>query len=91
MTLVELPRRARPRVFVEPPVDLGRRVKRALRAVGELPDELADLPGLVTFAAALIDLADALEPDCDLEPEADDEILSIDDLPLFAAAVRRPP
>jgi hypothetical protein len=90
VTLLELPRRARPRVFIEPPADLERRVKRALRALGELPDELADLPGLETFAAALIGLADALEPDPDLE-DADDEILTVDDLPLFAAARARPP
>jgi len=91
VTLIQLPsRRARPRVFVEPPADLERRVRRALRALGELPEGL-DLPGLPELGAALVDLADGLEPDPDLEPDADDEILTVDDLPLFAAARARPP
>ena len=86
MTLIELPRRAAPRLFVEPPPDLERRVKRALRALGEL----ADLPGLQPLAEALIGLADALEPDADLEPE--DEADGEEELlPLFAYAARAGP
>jgi hypothetical protein len=84
MTLLELPRRrAGPRVFLEPPPHLERRVKRALRALGELPHELGDLPGLGALSAALIGLADALDGAPDLEPEPED-------LPLFAFAARDP-
>ncbi len=87
MTIIELPsRRAAPRIFVEAPAGLERRVKRALRALGDLPNELDDLPGLQPLAAALIDLTDALDGDADLEPDADDEILTVDDLPLWVAA-----
>jgi hypothetical protein len=91
MSLVELPRRVGPRVFVEPPPDLSHRVNRALDALGRLPDEL-DLPGLPELGAALVDLADAIEPDADLEDdEIEIEIETVDDLPLFAAARARPP
>jgi hypothetical protein len=94
MTLLELPRRPRSarRVFVEPAPGLGRRVARALDALGELPDEL-DLPGREDLAAALIDLADALDGDADLEPEIDDEAEADADeapLALFAYADGRP-
>jgi hypothetical protein len=92
MTLLELPRRrSARRVFMEPPPGLGRRVARALNALGELPDEL-DLPGREDLAAALIDLADALDGDADLEPEIDEDEEGADEalLPLFAYADVRP-
>lgn len=94
MTLIELPRRPRgPRAFVEAPPGLERRVARALDALGNLPDDL-DLPGRDAFAAALVDLADALNPDSDFEPDADAEPEPEDEaLPLFAFAglPARPP
>ena len=86
MTLIELPRRrAAPRVFVEPPADLPRRVDRALEALGDLPGELLELPGLDALADALIEIADAMQGDVDLE---DDETGDDDALPLFAHADR---
>jgi len=86
MSLIELPRRrAAPRTFIEAPEGMERRVSRALDALGNLPDDL-DLPGLDELSASLIELADAIEPDADCEPDDDDEIVAIDDLPLFAAA-----
>lgn len=85
MILIELPRRRRaPRVFVEPAGDLPRRVDRALIALGELPDELDELPGLRDLADALIALADQLAGDADLEPEDDAD--GDEALPLFAYA-----
>jgi hypothetical protein len=86
MTLTQLPRRAGPRVFVEPPPDLERRVARALDALGKLPEGL-DLPGLPELGAALIELADALDAAADLEPDAEPDP---EDLPLFAFADRSP-
>jgi hypothetical protein len=72
MSLVELPRRrSAPRVFVEPAPDLGRRVSRALDALGDLPDEL-ELPGRGALAEALIALADALDGDPDIEGDDDE-------------------
>lgn len=80
MTLIELPRRrAAPRVFVEAPDGLQRRVKRALAALGDLPDGF-DLPGLDALSSALIDLAGNLDGDADLEPQDGEE----ERLPLFA-------
>jgi hypothetical protein len=91
VTLIELPRRRpAPRVFVEASAGLQRRVSRAISALGDLPDDLA-LPGLDELADALIAIADDLDGDADSDPDADDEIVSLDDLPLFAAAARRPP
>lgn len=94
MTLIELPRRPRaPRAFVEVPAGLERKVARALDALGNLPDDL-ELPGRDAFAAALVELADALEGDSDLEPDVDDEPEPEDEaLPLFAFAglPARPP
>jgi hypothetical protein len=94
MTLVELPRRrSAPRVFVEPEPDLGRRVSRALDALGALPDEL-NLPGRNALAEALIALADALDSDPDLEgddgePEDDaDEAPLPRDASIFPASAR---
>jgi hypothetical protein len=85
VTLIELPRRrAAPRTFVEPLPDLHRRVDRALKALGDLPDEI-DLPGRADLSAALIDLADAIEPDADLEPEEDSDAEE-EALPLLAVA-----
>lgn len=91
MTLIELPRRrAAPRVFVEAPDGLQRRVNRALAALGDLPEEI-DLPGLGDLAAALIDLADMLDGEANLEPEEDCDGEE-EALPLFAFAARaRPP
>ena len=90
MTLLELPRRrAAPRVFVEAPAGLARRVRRALDALGDLPHELDGLPGLDALGEALIDLGDALDGDADLEPDADSEP-EPEDLPLFAFAARDP-
>lgn len=83
MTLIELPRRrAAPRVFIEAPAGLHRRVTRALDALGDL-----DLPGLPDLADALIALADELDSDPDLEPEED---LGVEEaeLPLFAFVER---
>jgi hypothetical protein len=60
MTIIELPRRAGPRTFIEPPPDLSRRGARALDALDRLPEGL-DLPGLPELGAALVDIADALE------------------------------
>lgn len=86
MTLIELPRRrAAPRVFVEAQPGLQRRVSRALSALGDLPDGF-DLPGLDDLSAALIDLADELDGDTDLE---DDELGDDEALPLFAWSARR--
>lgn len=83
MTLIELPRRrAEPRVFVEAGPGLHRRVDRALAALGNLPDDL-DLPGLDMLAGALIAIADALDGDCDDEPEEDCDAEE-ERLPLFA-------
>lgn len=94
MTLIELPRRrAAPRVFVEPEPDLSRRVARALSALGDLPEGF-DLPGLDDLAAALIDIADELGGDTDLEPDPDDEPEEDRDecdLPLFVHAGRASP
>lgn len=74
MTLLELPRRrAEPRVFLEPPHGLARRVRKALVALGDLPHELDGLPGLDVLGAALVAVADAFDDDPDLEPDADDE------------------
>lgn len=70
MTLIELPRRrGAPRAFVEPPPDLDRRIGRALDALGDLPDGL-ELPGLSDLAGALIELADELAADPDLEEDS---------------------
>ncbi|WP_159726156.1 hypothetical protein [Methylosinus sp. Ce-a6] len=70
--IIEFPsRRPAPRLFVEPPADLGRRIARALDALGNLPDEFASLPGLAEIADALIKIADDLEGDADLEPDDD--------------------
>ncbi len=93
MTIIELPRRRQaPRLFFEAAPGLLRRVDRALVALGNLPPELDDLPGLGAVAHALVELLDFLEGDTDLEPDCDDEVVSVDDLPLFAAAAtRRPP
>jgi len=41
VSLIELPRRGPPRVFVQAPPGLGRRVQRALGALGDLPAYLA--------------------------------------------------
>lgn len=83
MTLIELPRRrAAPRTFVEAEPGLHRRVDRALAALGNLPDDI-DLPGLDTLAGALIEIADALDGDADLEPEEDADGEE-DALPLLA-------
>mgnify|MGYP007086246181 CR=1 FL=1 len=69
MTLIELPRRrGAPRACVEPPPDLDRRIGRALDALGDLPDGL-ELPGLSALAGALIELADELAADPDLEDD----------------------
>jgi hypothetical protein len=85
VTLIELPRRrAAPRTFVEPPADLPRRVDRALAALGDLPEGF-DLPGLDELAGALIEIADELQADSDLE---DDELGDDEALPLFAFADR---
>jgi hypothetical protein len=84
VSLIELPRRrAEPRVFIEPPAGMERRINRALHALGDLD---IDLPGLDELSASLIELADALDGDADNEPDEDDEIVAVDDLPLFAAA-----
>jgi hypothetical protein len=90
VTLLELPRRgSAPRVFVELPAGLDRRVKRALSALGDLPEELR-LPGLPDLADALIAIADELDGDADLEPEEDEDQDEM--LPLFAfAGLMRPP
>jgi hypothetical protein len=91
MSLLELPRRrAAPRTFIEAPAGLERRVMRALSALGDLPDGF-DLPGLEELGAALIELADAMEPDADLEPEEDADGEE-ERLPLFvfAGLTRRP-
>jgi hypothetical protein len=90
--LVELPRRrAAPRVFVEPSPDLERRIARALAALGALPECLGDLPGYGPLSECLIAILDGLEGDPDLEPDADDEIETVDDLPLFTFAARAKP
>ena len=73
MSLVELPRAAPPRVFVAPPPGLERRIRRALDALGDLPDDFLDLPGFADFTGALIALADALDGDPDLEEQHDVE------------------
>lgn len=90
MTLIQLPlRRGQPRTFVEPPAGLERRVQRALGALGDLPEDLGDLPGLDDLAGALIELADELAGDPDLE---DNELGEDEALPLFAfAGITRPP
>jgi hypothetical protein len=83
VTLVELPsRRPGPRLFVEPEPGFQRRVERALKALGDLPDDL-DLPGLDDLADALIALADEIEGDADLE---DEEAAEVEALPLLAHA-----
>jgi len=74
VTLLELPRRrAEPRVFVDPPPDLPRRIERALAAIGDLPAELESLPGLDELSACLITIADELDGDPDLEDGHDRE------------------
>lgn len=90
MTIIELPRRRdAPRVFIEAPAGLPRRVNRALVALGDLD---LNLPGLDALGAALVAIADELEGDADLEPGADDEPESEEEaLPLFAFAERRRP
>ena len=87
MSLIEIPG-GKPRQFVEAPHGLERRVKRALAALGDLDLEL---PGLDSLAAALIALADELDGDSDLELDADSEVVTEDDLPLFASPRSRPP
>ena len=83
MTMIELPRRrAEPRMFVEADPGLHRHVDRALAALGNLPEDL-ELPGLDMLAGALIEIADALERDADLEPE-DDADGEEEALPLLA-------
>jgi hypothetical protein len=83
VTLIALPRRrGAPRVFVEPPHGLERRITRALSALGDLD---LPLPGLDELADALIALADELEGDADTEPEEDCNGEE-EGLPLFAAA-----
>jgi hypothetical protein len=86
VTLVELPqRKGDPRVFIEPPdPDVLARLKRAHRALGDLSDDFADLPGLDELGAALIEILDELEARAeDLE---DDELGDVEPLPLFAHA-----
>lgn len=69
MTIIELPRRrGAPRIFVDAPADLERRIDRAIDALGDL--DLHDLPGLDELASALIELADDLDGDADDEAEA---------------------
>ena len=85
MSLIEFPRRkAAPRLFIEPPQDMERRVSRALDALGDLPEGV-ELPGLIELADALIAIADELAGDTDLE---DDELGDDEALPLFAFASR---
>lgn len=80
--MIMLPqRRGSPKIFVEPPAGLERRVSRALDALGDL--DLPDLPGLPELGAALIELANELAGDADLE---DDELGDEEALPLFAFA-----
>ncbi len=93
MSLVQLPtRRGACRVFAEVDPSLAPRVKRALNALDALPECLGDLPGYGPLSESLIAIADSLEGDPDLEPDHDDEVVSVDDLPLFAFVARaRPP
>lgn len=78
MTIIALPWRQAPRVFIEADPDLHGRVARALASLGDLPDELS-LPGLDVLADALIALADELDGDADSEPDADVEASAEDD------------
>jgi hypothetical protein len=89
MMLIEFPqRRGAPRLFSEVSAGLERRVDHALRALGDLPDDI-ESPGLNDLADALIAMADAMAGDPDLEPEED---LDGEDegLPLFEYAALRP-
>jgi hypothetical protein len=78
MTIIALPWRRTPRVFIEAEADLHGRVSRALASLGDLPDELA-LPGLDVLAEALITLADELDGEADCELDADLEAITEDD------------
>ena len=78
----------RARLFSEVSAGLERRVNRALRALGDLPDDI-ELPGLNDLADAPIAMADTMAGDPDLEPEED---LDGEDegLRLFEYAALRP-
>lgn len=76
--IVEFPRRnGAPRNFAEVDPDVVARLKRAHRALGDLTDDFADLPGLDELGAALVEILDELEGDPDLEDDelGDDEAL----------------
>lgn len=65
------------------------RLKRAHRALGDLTDDFADLPGLDELGAALVELLDEIEAGQeDLEPEPD---LDDDEQGLPPDGLTRPP
>jgi hypothetical protein len=66
-TVIELPRRTGPRTFAAAPDDLAERLRRALDALGDLPDGFNELPGMDELGAALVALCDALDEGDDNE------------------------